>query len=146
QVAQHRVRANSCRSHRRSPFLPVSGYHQLPAVEQGTETGKEKSRGKTRGAAAFYQKPPPLRRRAPSVTRSHSLEQHRRCKMKFVGAPLVASSDGTEAKIVNDPRAQLRRGVAQAEIKPTGGKVPLRRELIERGRSSEAWFGGGAGS
>ena len=66
--------------------------------------------------------------------------------MKFVGAPLVASSDGTEAKIVNDPRAQLRRGVAQAEIKPTGGKVPLRRELIERGGSSEAWFGGGAGS
>jgi hypothetical protein len=34
-------------------FLPVSECHQLPAFEQGTETGKEKSRGKTRGAAAF---------------------------------------------------------------------------------------------
>ncbi|HXC66362.1 MAG TPA: hypothetical protein VN638_03025, partial [Nitrospiraceae bacterium] len=54
QAAQHRVSANSCRSHRRSPFLPVSECHQLPAFEQGTETGKEKSRGKTRGAASFF--------------------------------------------------------------------------------------------
>ena len=26
--------------------------------------------------------------------------------------------------------------------KPTGGKVTIRRELIERGGSSEAWYGG----
>lgn len=32
---------------------------------------------------------------------------------------------------------------AREESKPTGGKVPIRRDLIERGGSSEAWFGGG---
>ena len=32
------------------------------------------------------------------------------------------------------------------EFEPTGGKVLLRHDVIERGGVGETWFGGGAGS
>ena len=54
--------------------------------------------------------------------------------------------DHISLEVMKYPCAHLRRGVAQQESKPTSGKVPLRRDVIERGGLSEAWYGGGAGS
>ena len=37
-------------------------------------------------------------------------------------------------------------GSPKQESKPTGGKVPLRRDVIDRGGANDGWYGGGAGS
>ena len=95
----------------------MSECHQLPASEQGTETGKEKSRGKTRGAASFFiESIPDASARAFRDTGPLPEKSTGGAKEKLVGGgrTLAASPDRAEAKIVNDPRAQLRRGVAQA--------------------------------
>jgi hypothetical protein len=42
-----------------------------------------------------------------------------------------------------DKTQKSRRHTSSEESKPTGGKVTIRRDLIERGGSSEAWYGAG---
>src|SRR2546425_10278817 len=39
----------------------------------------------------------------------------------------------------------IRVLLSRQESQPTGGKITLRRDLIERGGASEAWYGGGGG-
>src|SRR2546427_6939843 len=39
----------------------------------------------------------------------------------------------------------IRVLLSRQESQPTGGKITLRRDLIERGGSSEAWYGGEGG-
>jgi hypothetical protein len=57
-----------------------------------------------------------MRRCVPSGTRGRSLKKSQAVRKRSLSGwrTLVASPDRAEAKIVNDPRAQLRRGVAQA--------------------------------
>src|SRR2546427_1730933 len=40
----------------------------------------------------------------------------------------------------------IRVLLSRQESQPTGGKITLRRDLIERGGSSEAWYGGEGGN
>jgi hypothetical protein len=58
-----------------------------------------------------------MRWRAPSGTRGRSLKKAQAVRKRSLwgGRTLAASPDRAEAKIVNDPRAQLRRGVAHTQ-------------------------------